>query len=178
MLTAERLAGRTTSSSPVAIAVGLADQGRKRARNAARRFTTMKVKPPNLNIRQLLHDAGARGAIAMSRSRRDAEATLRSAMDGSVNWAERKVVPKVIEDLMPQIVNDVVPKIIDGVMPQIRTKVLPVIVEDLSHDPKVRTMIAEQSQSVLTDATVELRETSAEADDRLEIAFRRLFRSK
>jgi hypothetical protein len=30
----------------------------------------------------------------------------------------------------------------------------------------------------MSDATMELRETSAEADDRLEIAFRRLFRGK
>ncbi len=178
VLTAERLAGRTSASSPVAIAVGLADQGRTSARNAAKRLTSVRLKAPTLDLKQMLHDAGARGAIAMSRSRREAEAALRSAMDNSFGWAEQKVVPKVVEDLMPQIVNDIVPKIIDGVMPQIRTKVVPVIVDDLAQDPKVRTMITEQSQSVVTDATEELRETSAEADDRVELAFRRLFRSK
>ena len=52
------------------------------------------------------------------------------------------------------------------------------IVDDLAHDPNIRTMISEQSQGVVTDATEELRETSAEADDRVELAFRRLFRSK
>jgi hypothetical protein len=178
VLTAERLAGRASASSPFAIAVGLADQGRKSARSAAKRLTSMRLKAPAIDLRQVLHDAGARGAIAMSRSRRDAEATLRSVMDNSFDWAEQKVVPKVVEEMMPQIVNNIVPKILDGVMPQIRTKVLPVIIDDLAHDPNVRTMITEQSQSAMADATLELRETSADADDRLEIAFRRLFRSK
>jgi hypothetical protein len=178
VLTAERLAGRTSASSPVAIAVGLADQGRKSARSAARKLTSLRIKAPTLDLKQMLHDAGTRGAIAMSRSRRDAEATLRSVMDNSFDWAEQKVVPKVVDELMPQIVNDIVPKILDGVMPEIRTKVIPVIIDDLAHDPKVRTMITEQSQSVMSDATMELRETSAGADDRLEIAFRRLFRGK
>jgi hypothetical protein len=102
VLTAERLAGRTSASSPVAIAVGLADQGRKSARNAAKRLTSVRLKAPTLNLKQVLHDAGVRGAIAMSRSRREAEAALRSATDNSFGWAEQKVVPKVVEDLMPQ----------------------------------------------------------------------------
>ena len=44
VLTAERLAGRTTASSPVAIAVGLADQGRKSARKAAKTRSTLKAR--------------------------------------------------------------------------------------------------------------------------------------
>jgi hypothetical protein len=173
VLARERLLGRVSADSPMAIALGLAAQGRDRATKVLGRF---KPPTPKLNVKQALHDAGARGAIAMSRSRRDAETALREVMDGSMNWAETVVVPKVVEDMMPYIVNTLVPKVLDGVMPQVREKVLPVIIDDLSRDPKVRKMITDQTQSVINEAAAELRESSEEADDRLESAFRKIMR--
>ncbi len=152
VLARERLFGRVTANSPMAIMLGLADQGRA----LAKKIKPPKVKVPKLDIPKILHNAGVRGAIVMRRSRRDAEATLRGVVDGSVDW--------------------LVPKVIDDAMPQIREKVLPVLVDDLSRDPKVRKMITDQSQSVVSEAAVELRETSAGADDRLETAFRKLLR--
>jgi len=90
--------------------------------------------------------------------------------------AETVVVPKVVEDMMPYIVNTLVPRVLDGVMPQVREKVLPVIIDDLSRDPKVRKMITDQTQSVINEAAAELRESSEGADDRLESAFRKIMR--
>lgn len=174
VLARERLFGRVNAESPTAIVLGLAAQGRERAARFVSRIKRPDFKAPSL--KKVLHDAGARGAIAMSRSRRDAESALREVMDGSVDWAERRVVPKVVEDMLPYVVNTLVPKVIDGVMPQVREKVLPVLVDDLSRDPKVRKMIADQSQSVVSEAAIELRETSADADDRIESAFRKLLR--
>lgn len=159
VLAGERLTGRTSASSPVAMAIGLAQQGTARVVGAASKVGKARIKLPSL--KQILHDAGARGAITMSRSRREAESTIRSALDGAL-----------------PMVDAFVPKVIDRVLPQIRAKVLPAVVDDLSSDPKVRAMIAEQSQGVLNDATDELREHTAEADDRLESGVRRLFRGQ
>jgi hypothetical protein len=174
VLARERLFGRARADTPIAIALGLAAQGREGAVRVVARLRRPVVKAPSL--RQALHDAGARGAIVMSRSRRDAESALREVMDDSVGWAEKKVVPKVVEDMMPYIVNTLVPKVIDGVMPQVREKVLPVLIDDLSRDPKVRKLITDQSQSAVSEAASELRETSEGADDRLEAAFNRITR--
>jgi hypothetical protein len=175
VLARDRIFGRATADTPIAIALGLAAQGRE---GAARMLAEVRrrtgVKAPSL--REALHNAGARGAIAMSRGRRDAEAAFRGVMDGSVEWAEKRVVPRVVEDMMPYVVNTVVPQVIDGVMPQVREKVLPVIIDDLSRDPKVRKLITDQSQSAVSDATGELRETSEKADDRVEAAFNRMTR--
>src|SRR5690349_7069612 len=151
VLARERLFGRVTADSPMAIALGLASQGLALVSKIKR----PTVKVPKLDVKQALHNAGIRGAITMRRSRRDAETTLRGVMDGSVTWAETRVVPKLVDDMLPYI------------MSTVREKVLPVLVDDLSRDPKVRKMITDQSQSVVGEAAVELRETSAGADDRL-----------
>lgn len=175
VLARERLFGRVTAETPIAIALGLAAQGRD---GAARMLADVRrktgIKTPSL--REALHNAGARGAIAMSRSRRDAESALRGVMNSSVEWAEKRVVPKVVDDMMPYVVNTVVPQVIDGAMPQVREKVIPVIIDDLSRDPKVRKLITDQSQSVVGEAANELRETSEAADDRVEAAFNRMMR--
>jgi hypothetical protein len=164
----ERLMGRVSPQSPVAVAVGLADKGRKRAGAAANKLlsSAREVRPPEMSMAQVkafMRDAGTRGAISLSRSRREAETRLRSLVDGSVSG------------VMPYLTDRIVPKVIDGALPQVRERVMPVIIDDLSTDPKVRAMISEQSQSIVTDATTELRETSAAADDRVESTFRRLF---
>jgi hypothetical protein len=174
VLARDRLFGRTTPGSPMAIALGLAAQGRESAARLIDKIRRPEIKRPSL--KKLVHDAGVRGAITMSRSRRDAEAALRGVMDGSVDWAEKRVVPKVVEDMMPYVVNTLVPKVIDGVMPQVREKVLPVLIDDMSSDPKVRKLITEQSQGMVSEAAVELRVTSEDADDRVESAFRKVFR--
>jgi hypothetical protein len=175
VLARERIFGRATADTPIAIALGLAAQGRE---GAARMLARVRLRPALKapSLREALHNAGARGAIAMSRGRRDAESALRGVVDGSVDWAEKNVMPRVVEPMLPYVVNTLVPKVIDGVMPQVREKVLPVIIDDLSHDPKVRKLITDQSQSAVGEAAGELRETSEQADDRVEAAFHRMMR--
>jgi hypothetical protein len=179
VLARERLLGRATADSPIAIALGLAAQGREEATRALGRIKLPTIKRPEIMtpaLKKALHDAGTRGAIAMSRSRRHAESALREVVDESVGWAENRVVPKIVEDMLPYIVNTLVPKVIDGVMPQVREKVLPMVIDDLTQDPKVRKLITDQSQSAVSAAAAELRETSEAADDRLEAAAQKMLR--
>jgi hypothetical protein len=53
--------------------------------------------------------------------------------------------------------------------------VLPVVIDDLTSDPRVRNLVVEQSRGVLGDAAAQVRTGTAEADDRVEAAVRRIF---
>lgn len=119
---------------------------------------------------------GSRGTEAMADSRDHALARLRSGLDGSVDWVATTVAPRLVDRMMPYLVSEAVPRIIDGAMPYVRRTVLPALIEDLTRDPEVREMISEQGRGVLTDATLHLREGSADADDLIETRFRKLFR--
>jgi hypothetical protein len=59
-------------------------------------------------------------------------------------------------------------------MPEIRDHVLPVIIDDLAHDPRVRDLVLEQSKGSMGEAAHNVRSATAQADDRIEHAFRRL----
>lgn len=162
VLTAERLTGRRTSpGSPVAVVIGLAGLGRQGAAMAASSTDTAAKRQvmPEVSrdgLRKLVRDAGTRGAISMVRSRRAAQVGLTSMVDSSLAW------------------------MIDRVMPLVKEKIIPAVAEDMADDPKVReavtTLFREQGQGMITDATLELRENSAAADDRVESAFQRMLR--
>ncbi len=49
------------------------------------------------------------------------------------------------------------------------------IIDDIAADRRIRALVTEQSQGMLADATHELRSTSAEADEKVETSFRRMF---
>jgi len=52
------------------------------------------------------------------------------------------------------------------------------VIDDLTHDPRLRELILEQSKGAVGDATQHLRATTANADDRVEKAFGRRGRGK
>jgi hypothetical protein len=164
----------------IAVLVGVAERGRDSARAALRRAgdTAKQMAPhPPRRVREFFDDARARGDQTIRVGRLEARGWFTRTVDDSLRWAERTIIPRVVDDMTPHIVNNVVPKIIDGVLPHIRTRVVPIIIEDLSTDERIRALIAEQSHGVITDATDELRENSARADDQLENSFRKLFKA-
>jgi len=164
----------------LAVLVGVAERGRDRARRALRSAgdTAKQMAPrPPRRVREFLDEARARGDKTIRLGRLEAKGWLNRTMDDSIRWAERTIIPRVVDDMTPHIVNNVVPKVLDGVMPVIRSRVVPVIIEDLSTDERIRTLIQEQSHGMVSEATEELRENSARADDRLENSFRKLFKA-
>ena len=140
---------------------------------------------------RIVRRLGARGGEAVTESRDAATNAVRARVDGSIDWVATTVAPKVIDRMapylaeklvpllidrmMPYLAESVAPRMIDAALPYIRARVLPVIVDDLTHDPEVREMISEQGRGMLTDATMQLRASTAGADDRMETSFRRLF---
>jgi hypothetical protein len=96
-------------------------------------------------------------------------------VDEILLWAQAQAVPRIVDGLVPHLIDDVVPKIIDGVLPEIRARVLPVVIEDLATEPRLRELILEQSRTAVGEATEQLRASTASADDRVESAFRRFF---
>lgn len=104
-----------------------------------------------------------------------AQGLLRKAAAKPLTWAETVVIPKIIDDLMPYLIENVVPRVIDGALPHIREKVLPIVIDDLSKSSKMRELITDQSRDAVADAAQDLRDSAAGADDRAEAGFRRLF---
>ncbi len=120
--------------------------------------------------------ARLRGAATVGSGRAQALVFLNESVDDGVDWAQREVVPQIVDGLVPHLVATTLPRIIDGALPDIRLRVLPVVVDDLTTDPKIRDLVSEQGRGMLGDAANELRATTATADDRLESAFLRLLR--
>ena len=108
------------------------------------------------------------------RLNRAAESVFTTAVDSATAWTEQQIVRRVAESMKPYLIHDLVPEVIDGVMPKIRSDVVPVVIEDLASDDRIRAMIAQQSRGMLTWSVTEVRRASAEADDRVETAARRL----
>lgn len=104
-----------------------------------------------------------------------AKGLVRRAATKPLTWAETALIPRIVDDLMPYLISSVVPRIIDGALPHIREKILPIIIEDLTESPQLRELITEQSRDVVADAAMDLRDSTAAADDRVEAGFRRLF---
>ena len=119
-------------------------------------------------------DAADRGELVLSTCAAEASRRLNQAADDLAAWADRHVVRRVIESMTPYLIEQLVPTVIDGVMPRIRTDVIPVVIEDLASDERVRTMVAQQSQDVLTWGVTEVRRASADGDNRVESALHRV----
>jgi uncharacterized RDD family membrane protein YckC len=77
---------------------------------------------------------------------------------------------------MPKITDEVAPQLVDALMPKIRTEVVPLILDDIVDDPRVRDLIREQSQGLFLDALESVRENLADADVLVERFGRRMLR--
>jgi hypothetical protein len=183
MLGAATLAGErlrligARQTPAIALMVGLVSEGRDAAAKAAERVVDgAREAIPTERIKQLIDDASSRGKEALATSKDETAQWLQSAADGPIKWAEQSLIPRMVDDMTPYIVNTVAPRMIDEVLPQIRTTVVPAIIEDLTTDPRVRAMVTEQSHGAVAAATDDLREAAADADDRVEAAFRSAFR--
>ena len=98
-----------------------------------------------------------------------------------------RVSRRIVDDqVVPYLVSSVVPRIIDGVLPYVEEQVLPrlvdaatplcangcpLVIQDLTDDPLLRTLLLEQSRSIVDKATERLRGATSRADDRVEHAF-------
>ena len=120
--------------------------------------------------------ARQQGAGTVNRSRAEALWFMRAALADSTAFAQREVIPPIVDGLVPHLVEQTMPRLIDGALPAIRAQIMPVIVDDLAADPKLRDLVTEQGRGLLGEAALELRESTASADDRVESAFRRLLR--
>ncbi|HZN73245.1 MAG TPA: hypothetical protein VFC00_16380 [Micromonosporaceae bacterium] len=182
VLAGERVGAGTAYRGGVATALGLLRQGSTAARHAAGLAGDRvaraggRLLPTGLlrRTRDRLADAEQVGRATAAASRADAVAFLWATVDDGVAWAQVRIIPKIIDGLVPHLVAEVVPRIIDGAMPDIRERVLPVVIEDLTDDPQIREFVVEQSRGAIGEATNRLRATTATADDRVEAAFRRL----
>jgi hypothetical protein len=119
--------------------------------------------------------ATARGRASVAAGRADAVVFVQRAVDDGLRWAEARAVPRMDGALEPHLVAEVVPKLIDRALPQVRDRVLPIVIEDLTTDEAVRDLVVEQGRGVLGETAEQLRSSTAEADDRVESAIRRLF---
>lgn len=127
---------------------------------AARADRTLFAIPPIAAVRTRVGDfmdgARQRGRSVVDAGRADAIVLVHDGMD----WLQRRGAPDLI----------------DALIPYLRDRVLPVVVEDLMKDPQLRTLVVEESRDVVSQAADQLRDATAEADDRIEGAFRRFRR--
>jgi hypothetical protein len=124
-------------------------------------------------LTRVVSDAKKRGEASVAAGRAEASTFIQTSVTDGIAWAQAKVLPQIIDGMMPYFLNDVMPRVIDGVMPEIRSRVLPVVIDDLTHDPRLRELMLEQSKGAVGEATQHRRATTANADDRVERAFRR-----
>jgi hypothetical protein len=122
---------------------------------------------------RIVSDAKKRGEASVAAGRADASAFVQASVKDGIAWARAQVVPQIIDAMLPYFLENVIPRVIDGVMPEIRSRVLPGVIDDLTRDPRLRDLVLEQSKGAVGEATQHLRATTANADDRVERAFRR-----
>jgi hypothetical protein len=99
-------------------------------------------------------------------------------VDALIPYINDTVAPQVVEAMMPTIRDELAPQVVDALMPKIREEVVPAILDDIVDDPKVRTLIREQSQGMFLDALERLRRTLARADEIVENIVRALVGKK
>jgi len=198
VVVAEQVTQRPVGAG-VEVAVGAARRGADRARGlalavsapagravgrASRAFAVLpgaaRVTQPVTMARERLgaaaRDTRRYGAATIGAGRAEAVTFLIESMDGGMAFAQREVVPPIVDGLVPHLVEKTLPRLIDGALPEIRLRILPVVVDDLTTDPKIRDLVAEQGRGMLGDAAHELRGSAASADERIESAFLRLLR--
>jgi hypothetical protein len=127
-------------------------------------------------LKRVFTDANKRGQASVAAGRAEASAFVQASVADGIAWAQAQAVPHIVDGMLPYFVASVVPRLIEGVMPEIRTRVLPAVIDDLTHDSRLREFMLEQSKGAVGDARQHLRATTTNADDRVEKAFRRLWR--
>ncbi|GEM_PF-3453199 len=195
VLAAERLRPGAPSTEAFMTGVGLLQQTATEARGLARRvigppariafrtvgWTSSSPSPDGPDrpisrsrerLDRLVAAATKRGEATVAAGRADAAAFLQASVSDGIAWAQAQAVPQIVDGMVPHLVEDVVPRLIDGVMPEIRARVLPAVIDDLTHDPRLRELLLEQGRGAVGEATQRLRATTATADDRVESAFR------
>jgi len=65
----------------------------------------------------------------MMRAAHAGEHAIRSAAQVPLDFATTKVIPKVVDDLMPYLTSSVLPRFLDAALPQIEAKLLPRLME-------------------------------------------------
>jgi len=153
---------RAVGGRAAAVFVGLAVKTRERTDRAREMFTVA------------IDDAERRGRDTIASRRQGASGLVDATIDDALAWAQVKVLPKFIDDLVPHLISDVMPKLIDGALPDIRDRVVPVIIDDLTTDSRVQELILNQSRGVLGQLADQLRTNTVRADERLEAAARRV----
>jgi hypothetical protein len=123
---------------------------------------------------EVIDDAERRGQATLDARRVGATYLVDATIDDAMAWAQVKVLPRFIDDLVPYLISDVMPKLIDGALPEIRDRVVPVIIGDLTTDERVQELILAQSRGLLGQIADQLRTNSTRADDRLEAAAHRV----
>ncbi len=130
-------------------------------------------------VRAAVGEADRRGRQSIEGRRSDAsslvDTTITTTVNATVDWANVKVLPQVVDGLVPYLISDVVPKLIDGALPDIKARVIPALIEDMTNDPQVRELILAQSRGVLGQVTEQVRTGTTRADDRFESAAHRMF---
>jgi hypothetical protein len=159
-----------------ALVVGLLSDGRDAVTHAVSDWARgARDAVPVEKMREAVNHARERGRDALISSKADASQWLQTTAQAPKKWAEETAIPQVMEDMTPYMTEQFMPKIIDAMMPHIRETVVPAVIDDLTTDPRVRTLIAEQSAGVVGAAADELRHVTASADDKVENAFHRTF---
>lgn len=102
------------------------------------------------------------------------EQLLPRILDGLRPYLADDLIPPLLEDLRPYLEAELAPKLVDALLPKIRSEIVPVILADIVDDPSVRELIREQSAGLVQDALESLRENTADVDDLVEKAGRRL----
>lgn len=89
---------------------------------------------------------------------------------------ESEVAPQLVNALLPMIKDEVAPQLVDSLMPKIQNEVVPAVLDDIVDDPRVATLIREQSQGLFIDALERVRGLMARLDDGAENLGRKLTR--
>ncbi len=201
VLAAERVSRGAPTSEAFVTGVGLLQEGAAQARTVASRLMRPSVRMASRTVgwatgvqgpdrprrsfsrsRELVNrvvsEARRRGEATVAAGKADASAFVQASVTDGIAWAQAQAVPQIVDGMLPHLMEDVVPRVIDGVMPEIRTRVLPAVIDDLTHDPRLRELMLEQSKGAVDEATQSLRTTTANADDKVERAFRRKGRSQ
>jgi hypothetical protein len=159
-----------------ALVVGLVSDGRDAAMSTVTGWArSARDAVPVGRMRAALTHARARGEETIASGKAEASQWLHTTAQAPVKWAEGTAIPQVMDDMTPYMTEQFMPKILDAMMPHIREHVVPAVIDDLTTDPRVRALIAEQSAGVVSAAAGELRQVTSNADDKVEHAFRRTF---
>jgi hypothetical protein len=199
MLAADRIRAGTPSD-PFLVGVGLAQQTVAGVRGLARRAlraprwagsrtSDRAAKRTGVSsnaglfarsrerVSELMLDARATGLATVAAGRQDVDAFVRASVADGMAWAGTQAVPQIVDSLVPHLVDSVVPRLIEGALPEIRARVMPAVVDDLTNDPKVRDLVADQSRAAVEDAVKHVYSDVASADSKVMRVFRRLARA-